>query len=67
MPKIKQNSGSGGEKHKERPIHPYSRKALKLGKQILHGKKVEAAKTNQAQRTELLAEKLRWFQVCHQS
>uniref|UniRef100_A0A0B6YR88 Uncharacterized protein n=1 Tax=Arion vulgaris TaxID=1028688 RepID=A0A0B6YR88_9EUPU len=57
MPKTKQKSGSSRE-HKDRPIHPYSRKALKLGKQIIHEKRVESARSNQTMRTEILAEKL---------
>ncbi|KAH9495426.1 translation machinery-associated protein 16 [Bulinus truncatus] len=47
---------------KDRPVHPYSRKALQLNKQLLREKKVESAKTNQFVKSELLAEKLIWFQ-----
>ncbi|CAG5122846.1 unnamed protein product [Candidula unifasciata] len=64
MPKVKVKSGPAADrlKKKERPIHPFSRKALQLGKQMIHGKRLEAARNTQAVRSELLAEKLRWFQ-----
>lgn len=64
MPKvIKGKSGSRPDKNIERPIHPYSRRALKLGKQALHDKKVECARNSQIYKLELTAEKLLWFKV----
>ncbi|XP_013070525.2 translation machinery-associated protein 16-like [Biomphalaria glabrata] len=47
---------------KERPFHPYSRKALQLNKVLTHDKRVENAKSNQMIKSELLADKLLWFQ-----
>lgn len=63
MPKVVKKSGPSREKTKDRPVHPYSRKAIQLSKQKTHDKKLEASKTNQLMKSELLAEKLRWIQV----
>ncbi|CAL1543243.1 unnamed protein product [Lymnaea stagnalis] len=62
MPKVVKKSGPARDKTKERPVHPYSRKALQLSKQRTHEKKVETSKTAQFVKSEILAEKLRWFQ-----
>lgn len=60
MPKASKNTQSSSDK--ERPIHPYSRKALKLNKQHVHEKKLEEAKSNLRLKTEITAEKVKWFQ-----
>ncbi|XP_059156568.1 translation machinery-associated protein 16-like isoform X2 [Physella acuta] len=62
MPKVVKKSGPSREKTKDRPVHPYSRKAIQLSKQKTHDKKLEASKTNQLMKSELLAEKLLWIQ-----
>ncbi|GFR70470.1 translation machinery-associated protein 16 [Elysia marginata] len=61
MPKANKTTRPS-EKSKERPIHPYSRKALKLNKQHIHEKKLEDAKSNTKLKTEITAEKVKWFQ-----
>ncbi|GFO38179.1 translation machinery-associated protein 16 [Plakobranchus ocellatus] len=62
MPKASKNTPGSSAAGKERPIHPYSRKALKLNKQQIHEKKLEGAKSNTKVKTELIAEKVKWFQ-----
>ncbi|XP_005092986.1 translation machinery-associated protein 16 [Aplysia californica] len=63
MPKVSKRCSSGQDKqNRDRPVHPYSRKALKISKQIVHDKKVESSKSATSVKLEHLAEKLRWFQ-----
>jgi len=65
MPKASKRCSAGQDKqNRDRPVHPYSRKALKISKQIVHDKKVESTKSATSVKLEHLAEKLRWFQVC---
>ncbi|RUS89717.1 hypothetical protein EGW08_002535, partial [Elysia chlorotica] len=61
MPKASKSTATASEKAKDRPIHPYSRKALKLNKQHIHDKKLEEAKSNIKLKTQIMAEKVQWF------
>ena len=64
MPKsTKRLSGGQERKSRDRPIHPYSRKAVRIDKQLLHTKRVESTKSATALKLDLVAEKFKWFQV----
>ncbi|KAJ6668682.1 hypothetical protein lerEdw1_012165 [Lerista edwardsae] len=59
MPKAAKNRGVGQEK---KVIHPYSRKAAQLAKEVHKQEKKEKLKNEKAFRLSIVGEKLLWFQ-----
>lgn len=54
MPKTQKNKT-------EKVVHPYSRKAMREERKILHKHRVEQGRHDRSSKLDVLAEKLRWF------
>ncbi|XP_005517659.1 PREDICTED: translation machinery-associated protein 16 [Pseudopodoces humilis] len=59
MPKLRKPQGGKQEK---KVIHPYSRKAAQLARDVHKQEKKEKLKTDKALRLSIIGEKLQWFQ-----
>ncbi|XP_032542203.1 translation machinery-associated protein 16 isoform X1 [Chiroxiphia lanceolata] len=59
MPKLRKTQGGKQEK---KVIHPYSRKAAQLAREVHKQEKKEKLKTDKALRLSIIGEKLQWFQ-----
>ncbi|XP_021397965.1 translation machinery-associated protein 16 isoform X1 [Lonchura striata] len=59
MPKLRKPQGGKQEK---KVIHPYSRKAAQLAREVHKQEKKEKLKTDKALRLSIIGEKLQWFQ-----